>query len=712
VLTIGERYVMQLVPTLDWEILTKVSYLTFYLGVPAFGLFVRALFFQEVAPRVHRAMMVISALFSAAVLCLPARMYTHTAITFQLFTVMVSMYGLYVILLAVRRKREGARLCCTGFIVLLLIVINDILYANLLVSTGYLIHLGLIVFVFLQALLLAQRSANAFATVERQRLALTESNQAYAQELRERKRVDIALRQSQSDLAEAQRLAHIGNWVWEIESGQISASEEAFRLLGLTPQHTLSYALIRSMIAPDDHESWEQSVQAALDTDKPMRIDYRIVRPDGSQRWLHGEAQVVRGEAGQAVKMFGTFQDITERKQREVEQRQASRLESIGVLAGGIAHEFNNVLAAIIGFTELAALDFTPSDPTYRHLQAVLTAGHRAKELVQQILTFSRKNHPVRQPVSLPALAQEALSLIRASVPTTIAMASHIDPEAGEVLADPTHLHQIVMNLCTNAEYAMRQSGGTLEVGITCVDMPRADAANQPLPPGSYVRLTVRDTGDGIPPEVLEHIFEPFFTTKAVGEGTGMGLAIVHGIVASYGGAVSVESTPGGGSTFTVDLPRLTPTNQVLIDPVPREEPTMPQGRARILFVDDEAPLARLGQEALSLLGYEVVSVLDSGEALNLFRAKPQQFDLVVSDQTMPEMTGTQLAQELRQIRDDIPIVLCTGFSHMVDADRARILGINAFCIKPLDMRQLAHQIDHILGHHPGKESGLSPDDA
>jgi CheY-like chemotaxis protein len=242
--------------------------------------------------------------------------------------------------------------------------------------------------------------------------------------------------------------------------------------------------------------------------------------------------------------------------------------------------------------------------------------------------------------------------------------------------------------------------------------MHRADAANQSLPPGSYVRLTVRDTGDGIPPEVLEHIFEPFFTTKAVGEGTGMGLAIVHGIVASYGGAVSVESTPGGGSTFTVDLPRLPPTNQALIDPVPREEPTMPQGRARILFVDDEAPLARLGQEALSLLGYEVVSVLDSGEALNLFRAKPQQFDLVVSDQTMPEMTGTQLAQELRQIRDDIPIVLCTGFSHMVDADRARILGINAFCIKPLDMRQLAHQIDHILGHHAGKESGLSPDDA
>jgi signal transduction histidine kinase/CheY-like chemotaxis protein len=430
-----------------------------------------------------------------------------------------------------------------------------------------------------------------------------------------------------------------------------------------------------------------------------MRIDYRVLRPDGDLRWLHGEAQVVRDGTGQAVKMFGTLQDITERQQQEVEQRQASRLESIGVLAGGIAHEFNNVLAAIIGFTELAALDMAPSDPAYRHLQSVLTAGHRAKELVQQILTFSRKNYPVRQPVSLPALAHEALSLIRASLPTTIAIVSHIDPEAGEVLADPTHLHQILMNLCTNAEHAMRQTGGTLEISISRVEVQGAGAGTQALPPGPYVRLTVRDTGDGIPPEVLEHIFEPFFTTKAVGEGTGMGLAIVHGIVTSYSGAVSVESTPGVGSIFKVDLPRLAPTNQMCPAPAPEKQTPTPQGRARILFVDDEASLARLGQEALSLMGYEVVSVLDSGEALNLFRAMPQQFDLVVSDQTMPVMTGTQLAQELRQIREDIPIVLCTGFSHMVDADRARLLGINAFCMKPLDMRELAHQIDHILGH-------------
>ena len=708
ILITGERYVMQLMPTLNWEILTKVSYLTFYLGVPVFSLFVRALFSQEISPRVYRVIMGGSVLFSGAVLCLPARLYTHTAIAFQLFAVMVSAYGFYVLTLATIRKREGARLCLTGFAVLFATMLNDILYAHLLVPTGYLIHAGLIVFVFLQALLLAQRFSKAFAIVDSQRLALTQTNRAYAQELQERKRVEIALRQSQAALAEAQHLAHIGNWEWDIETGHVSGSEEVFRLLGLAPQ-TLSYPMIRSMIAPEDEASWEQSIQAALDTGHPLRMDYRMLRPDGDQRWLHVEAQAVRGEAGQVVKMFGTFQDITERKQREVDQLQASRLESIGVLAGGIAHEFNNVLTAIMGFTELATLDVPRASPTYGYLQAVLTASHRAKELVQQILTFSRKSHPVRQAVSLPILAQEALSLVRASMPTTIAIESHIDPQAGEVLADPTHLHQILMNLCTNAEHAMRQTGGILEVCVTRVEVHGTGVAHPTLPPGAYVRLTVRDTGDGIPPEVLAHIFEPFFTTKAIGEGTGMGLAIVHGIVTSYGGTVSVESSPGGGSTFTVDLPRLAQTAKAPPAPAPGEKP--PQGHARILFVDDEAPLARLGQEALSVMGYNVVAVVDSGEALDRFRAAPQQFDLVVTDQTMPVMTGTQLAQELRRIRDDIPIVLCTGFSHIVDADRARALGVNAFCMKPVNMRDLARQIDHILGPHASRARSLSPDE-
>ena len=567
-LTTGERYVMQLIPVLDWGILMKTSYLTFYLGVPAFAHFLRSLFFQEIGPRVFQLVMTVSAVFSAMVICLPARLYTHTAIPFQLFTVIVSVYGLYALLLAVIRKRGGARLCLIGFAVLFLAVINDILYSNLIVPTGYVLHVGLMVFVFLHAFLLAQRSATAFATVDSQRLALTQRNRAYMQALQERERAELAQRQSQANLAEAQRLAHIGNWEWDIETGQVSGSDEFYRLLARAPQF-LSYACLQSVVAPEDRESWEQSTQAALDTGHPLRIDFRILKPDGDLHWLHGEAQVVHNEVGRAVRMFGTYQDINERKQREADQLQKSRLESIGVLAGGIAHEFNNMLTGIIGFTQLAAQNLSPDHPVYQHLEIVLSTGRRAKELVQQILTFSRRSHPARQVVSLPTLAQDALSLVRASLPATIAIESDIDPEAGEVFADPTHLHQIMMNLCANAEHAMRQHGGALAVGISRVESTEADTRNSVLPPGSYVRLTVQDTGDGIPSGVLEHIFEPFFTTKGAGEGTGMGLAIVHGIVTSYDGAISVETSPGDGSIFTVDLPRLAQTEETSPDATP-----------------------------------------------------------------------------------------------------------------------------------------------
>ena len=256
-----------------------------------------------------------------------------------------------------------------------------------------------------------------------------------------------------------------------------------------------------------------------------------------------------------------------------------------------------------------------------RSVRAVLTAGSRAKELVQQILAFSRQSNPERQPVALPVLVQESLNLVRATMPTTIALESHIDPDAGGVLADPTNLQQIVLNLCANAAYSMRQTGGILAVSLTRIEVEAVAPADPAgLPPGAYVRLTVRDTGDGIPPEVVERIFEPFFTTKGIGEGTSMGLAIVHGIVTSYGGAVTVESTPGEGSTFIVDLPRMAEAVEAILSESPE---VLPQGHGCILFVDDEELLVRLGRERLEALGYEVVPSLSSVEALGLFQATP-----------------------------------------------------------------------------------------
>jgi nitrogen-specific signal transduction histidine kinase/CheY-like chemotaxis protein len=340
--------------------------------------------------------------------------------------------------------------------------------------------------------------------------------------------------------------------------------------------------------------------------------------------------------------------DITERQHLEGQLRQLQKMEAVGTLVGGIAHDFNNILAAILGYTELALSKIARRSLSKRYLQEVLTAAKRAKNLVQQILAFSRRTEAERRPVRLVPLVREALSLLRASLPSTIEIRQYIDKEAGTVLADPTEVHQSLMNLGVNAEYAMRRTGGTLEVRLEAVEVDPAMAAAYPhLRPGAYVRLTMRDSGHGIPPDIMERIFEPFFTTKGIGEGTGMGLAVVHGIVTSYGGAIMVKSAPGCGTTFTIYLPRL---DQAVEDEAALPEPIPAGSGGCILLVDDDEGLVRLGREVLALLGYDVVAYTSSREALEAFRAAPERYDLVITDQTMPQMTGETLTQELRDI--------------------------------------------------------------
>jgi CheY-like chemotaxis protein len=325
----------------------------------------------------------------------------------------------------------------------------------------------------------------------------------------------------------------------------------------------------------------------------------------------------------------------------------------------------------------------------------VYTAGQRAKELVQQILTFSRPHDHSREPVLLSGVIQDALKFLRASLPSTIEMRQHIAPETDTVLANANQLHQVLMNLCANAEYAMRETGGILEVGVDAVEIDAAVAASPPaLPPGWYVRVRVRDTGAGIPVDVVDRVFEPFFTTKGIGEGTGMGLAIVHGIVTSHGGAMAVDSTLGEGTTFTLYLPQMA---QDAAPPSAPPAPVVPQGKGRLLLVDDEEVLARLGQALLERLGYEVAAYSSSLAALEAFQAEPSRFDLIITDQTMPVMTGATLVAELRHIRPDIPIILCTGFSHLMNAEKAEALGVDAFVLKPGVTQDLAATIQQVL---------------
>ena len=387
-------------------------------------------------------------------------------------------------------------------------------------------------------------------------------------------------------------------------------------------------------------------------------------------------------------------------KQLQGKLAQAQKMEAIGVLAGGIAHDFNNILAAIMGYTELTRVDAQPDSQAAENLDKVLTAAHRAKDLVKQILAFSRQSSVDRMPIKIQPLVKESLKMLRASIPSTISITEEIHPQSGTVLADPTQIHQIVMNLCTNAYHAMEETGGELSVKVntTFIDSTTVLETRQ-IPPGEYVELTVSDTGTGIGPDIITKIFEPYFTTKGTGKGSGMGLSITHGIIKSYGGEITVESTIGQGTTFHVYLPCLKAEVANLEDQDQVNE-SVPSGNERILAVDDDEAIVKLNKQMLEFLGYKVTAMTSSIDTLAIFQSQPYNYDLLITDMTMPGMTGADLAKKIRAIRPGIPIVLCSGFSELINEKKAKALGINKYLDKPASKNELAKAVRETLDNN------------
>ena len=415
---------------------------------------------------------------------------------------------------------------------------------------------------------------------------------------------------------------------------------------------------------------------------------------DGSIRELEVTVSPIKDDEGNIISFVSVARDMTRVIQMEKELRQAQKMEAMGTLAGGIAHDFNNILAAIMGYTELATFQSPPESPVHQNLERVITSTKRAKDLVRQILAFSRQTDQEARPIQLQIIVKEALKMLRATLPSTIEIRREMEDTSSYVEADPTQVHQIVINLCTNAAQAM-ETGGVLTVRLEDYTVDEKNQHRYPeITPGHYLRLIVKDTGEGIEKEIIERVFEPFFTTKEPGKGTGMGLAMVHGIVKSCEGAIRVESEPGRGTKFGILFPVY---EGGLIQEEDSEYDHPLPGKERIMFVDDEKALVTLAEEGLQRIGYQVHMETDSSSALNAFKQNPKNFDLIVTDQTMPKLTGIELSKALMEIRPDIPIILYSGMMDEISPELIESAGIRAFLSKPLMLKQLSESIRQVL---------------
>jgi two-component system cell cycle sensor histidine kinase/response regulator CckA len=514
--------------------------------------------------------------------------------------------------------------------------------------------------------------------------------------IRERNEAETALRNSERNYRELVQSANSIIMRMDTEGKVIFFNNYAQNFFGYNQDEIIGKNVIGTIVPQKDRAGFDLSVMIKDIGTHPERYvsnENENIRRNGEHVRVAWMNRAINDDDGRVKEILCVGIDVTEKWQLEKRLAQAQKMEAIGTLAGGIAHDFNNILSAIMGYTELTLIDLPQESPVRNNLKQVLKAGNRAKELVQQILTYSRQKERERQPVKINLIVNEALKLLRASLPSTIQMQNTIQSNLA-VMSDPTNIHQVIMNLCTNASHAMQKNGGLLEVNLLDVELDEDFAKQHPgITPGKFVELTVSDTGHGMAPEVLDRIFDPFFTTKKKGEGTGMGLSVVHGIVKSHGGTLTVESYPEKGTVFKAFIPAIES------EWVPQNESAdlMVTGREHILFVDDEAFQADIAQQMLSRLGYRLTTCTSSNGALELFRQSPQEFDLVITDMTMPHMPGDVLARELISIRPDIPIIVCTGYSDRMDSEIADEIGIRELVMKPVVMKEIAQIIRRVL---------------
>ena len=520
-------------------------------------------------------------------------------------------------------------------------------------------------------------------------------------DITERKRIEQDLRESEERYQSILSASPDNITITDSKGQILMISPAGLSMFGYEKEADVLGDSVYNHLVPEDRERALSNLTLKAQGLLSGPDEYHGLRKDGSTFDVEVMSNFIQDHMGRPSRVVIVVRDITERKQAEQERKnmqiqlqQALKMEAIGTLAGGIAHDFNNILGVILGYAEIAKDDCPQGSIIASDLDEVILASNRAKDLVKQILAFSRQAETEKIPLRPATIVKETIKLLRSSLPTTIDIQQGVEEETGLILADPTQIHQILMNLCTNAYHAMEETGGILSVSLTNKVLSAQDLVGHPyIQPGTFIELSVGDTGHGISPEIQEKIFNPYFTTKEVGKGTGMGLAIVHGIVKSYGGFVTCLSRMGKGTVFHIILPVI--EGQTEIETKPTE--SISAGTDRILLVDDERILAEMARRMLERMGYAVTVRTNSIEALTTFRNQSDAFDLVITDQTMPGITGIDLARRMLQIRPDLPIILCTGYSSQITEEKVRSYGIKGFAMKPLSKNNFTELIRKIL---------------
>lgn len=490
---------------------------------------------------------------------------------------------------------------------------------------------------------------------------------------------------------------------WDSVTNEVIYGGDLESILGYTyDQMAGGLPRWQSLIHPDDKDHFQEVINKIIATKEPAYLSYRVRKKNGDYIHVEDSGRFFSDSKGNIVRMVGFVKDISQRKRMEADKRkleeqlrQSQKMQAIGTLAGGIAHDFNNILAIIIGYAEISLRKYGDGGKLTGNLNHILASANRAKNMVDQILMFSRKSEKILKPLNLGAVVKEAVKFLRSTIPTSIEIGLRIEVEENEVLADQTELHQVVMNLITNAAHAIKDKNGLIDIQLKDISLCSHSAEIKDLPPGQYFQLSVADDGAGMPEHIRNRVFEPYFTTKNPGKGTGMGLAVVHGIVKSHGGEISVYSEEGKGSIFSVFLPVI-PESKHKAGKSGADMPLL-EGTERILFVDDEKDLVESAKEILESLGYKVTTETDSSAALEEFKNNNNTYDLLITDMTMPHLTGLQLIEAIREITPGFPVILCTGFSDVINAENYARHGINRFVMKPLNTRELSVTVRQVL---------------